>query len=126
VAAAVLAASILPLSTTYSVCEALGFESGLDDPFREARVFYLGYGAVVVVAAGVVLVPAIPLVPVLYLTQVLNAVLLLPIMAFLWLMGRDPGVMGPHTSGRTATVAQAAAVLLVGGCVVALLVAGLG
>jgi len=62
--AELLAASILPLSTAYSVSEVLGQESALDDSFAEAPVFYLTYSVVVVLGAGVVLVPGAPLVPI--------------------------------------------------------------
>ena len=122
VAAAVLAASILPLSTAYSVCEALGYESALDDRFSQARTFYLSYGAVVAGAAAIVLIPGVSLLPVLYLSQALNAVLLLPLMAFLLLIGRDRELMGEHVSGRRASVAQAVALVLVSACVAALAV----
>ena len=78
--AALLAASILPLSTAYSVCEAVGAEAALDDSWRDARLFYVTYGAVVGVAAAIVLIPGAPLIPILFLSQALNAVLLLPLL----------------------------------------------
>ena len=65
-AAALLAASILPLSTAYSVSETLGYEAALDDPIREAPLFYGSYVLVVAVGAGVVLVPGAPLIELLY------------------------------------------------------------
>ena len=120
VAAAALAASILPLSTAYSVCEALGFEGALDDRYRDARAFYNSYGLVVVVSAAIVLIPSVPLVPVLYLSQVLNAVLLLPLMAFLLVLGRDRSVMGEHHTRRPGVTAQAVSLALVAACTVAL------
>ena len=49
--AALLAASVLPLSTAYSVCEAVGAEAALDDAWRDARLFYVSFGAVIGVAA---------------------------------------------------------------------------
>ncbi|HET8758632.1 MAG TPA: divalent metal cation transporter [Solirubrobacteraceae bacterium] len=105
--AALLAASILPLSTAYSVGEALGFEAGLDDSFREARTFYCTYGAIVVIAVAVVLIPGAPLVPILFLTQALNAVLLPPLLVLVARMARDEQLMGHHRSGRLAAVAYA-------------------
>jgi hypothetical protein len=56
------AASILPISTAYAVCEGLGFESGLDKKFHEAPVFYWLYTLLIVFGAGVLLVPRLPLV----------------------------------------------------------------
>lgn len=100
VGSAVLAASILPLSTAYSVTEALGTEGALDDAPRRAPVFYATYAAVVVVAAGLVLIPGAPLVPILYLTQALNAVLLVPILVLSIGIARDRHLMGEHAVSR--------------------------
>jgi Mn2+/Fe2+ NRAMP family transporter len=120
--AALLAASILPLSTAYSVGEALGFEAGLDDSFGEARTFYCTYGAIVVIAAAVVLIPGAPLVPILFLTQALNAVLLPPLLILMARMARDPELMGRQRSGRVAAVAYAVTIAVVVACVAALAV----
>ena len=120
-AAALLAASILPLSTAYSISETLGYESALDDPIREAPLFYGSYALIVGLGAGIVLIPGAPLIPLLFLTQALNAVLLLPLMVFMYLIARDPRTMGALTNRRWASVAQLAVLVLV-----ALCVAGLG
>jgi Mn2+/Fe2+ NRAMP family transporter len=120
--AALLAASILPLSTAYSVGEALGFEAGLDDSFGEARTFYCTYGAIVLVAAAVVLIPGAPVVPILFLTQALNAVLLPPLLILMARMARDPELMGRQRSGRAAAVAYAVTIAVVVICVGALAV----
>jgi Mn2+/Fe2+ NRAMP family transporter len=119
-AAALLAASILPLSTAYSVSETFGYESALDDPVREAPLFYGSYALIVVVAAGVVLVPGAPLIELLYLTQALNAILLLPLMGFMYVIARDESTMGALANSRRASVAQLAVLILVLGCVAAL------
>jgi Mn2+/Fe2+ NRAMP family transporter len=111
--AALLAASILPLSTAYSVSEAFGREAALDDSVRDAPLFYGTYAVIVVAAIAVVLVPEAPLVPILYLTQALNAVLLLPLITLMLGIARDPDVMGEHTSGRGGTTAAIATIALV-------------
>ncbi|MGZ8702984.1 MAG: NRAMP family divalent metal transporter [Gaiellaceae bacterium] len=118
--ASLLAASILPLSTAYSVAEALGSEAALDDPLPDARLFYGTYGAVVAVAAAVVLLPDAPLVPILFLSQALNAVLLLPLMWFMVRIVRDREVMGDDASGRLHTCLCFAATALVAVSVAAL------
>jgi NRAMP (natural resistance-associated macrophage protein)-like metal ion transporter len=112
--AALLAASILPLSTAYSVSEAFGREAALDDRVRDAPLFYRTYAAVVLAAVAVVLVPEAPLVPILYLTQALNAVLLLPLITLMLGIARDSDLMGEHTSGRAGTAAAIATIALVG------------
>lgn len=104
--AAVLAAAIVPMSTAYSVAEGLGRPAGLDLGARDAPVFYAAYGAAMVVAAGLVLVPGVPLVPVLVLSQALNAVLLLAVLPFLRALAADRGVMGEQAlspAGRLGT-----------------------
>jgi Mn2+/Fe2+ NRAMP family transporter len=111
--AALLAASILPLSTAYSVSEAFGREAALDDSVRDAPLFYGTYAVIVVAAIAVVLVPEAPLVPILYLTQALNAVLLLPLITLMLGIARDPDVMGEHTSGRGGTAAAITTIALV-------------
>ena len=119
-AAALLAASILPLSTAYSISETLGYESSLDDPIREAPLFYGSYALIVALGAGIVLIPGAPLIPLLFLTQALNAVLLLPLMVFMYLIARDPRTMGALVNGHGANVAQFAVLVLVALCVAGL------
>jgi NRAMP (natural resistance-associated macrophage protein)-like metal ion transporter len=98
--AGLLAAAILPLSTAYSVSEAVGVPAALDRRFREASVFYGVYGFVVVAGAGMVLIPGAPLVPILYLTQALNAILLIPLLVLIIGLSTSRHVMGDHAIGR--------------------------
>jgi Mn2+/Fe2+ NRAMP family transporter len=104
VGAALLAAAIVPLSTAYSVGEAFGAPADVDDSFSEAPLFYGSYGALMAVAAGVVLIPGAPLVPILFLSQALNAVLLLVLLPIMRRLARDPAVMGSHVLGRAGTL----------------------
>jgi Mn2+/Fe2+ NRAMP family transporter len=103
--ASLLAASILPLSTAYSISEALGDESALDDPFAEAPVFYRSYGVVVCISAAIVVIPGAPLVSILFLSQALNAVLLLPLLVLIARIAGDSAIMGRYANGRTETIA---------------------
>jgi NRAMP (natural resistance-associated macrophage protein)-like metal ion transporter len=100
VGAALLAAAIVPLSTAYSVSEAFGRECKLDDTFADAPFFYIAFFATLVVGAGVVVIPGVPLVPVLFITQVVNAVLLLPLLVALRSLGRDGAVLGELRNRR--------------------------
>jgi NRAMP (natural resistance-associated macrophage protein)-like metal ion transporter len=118
--ASILAASILPLATAYSVSEVFGQEAKLDDPIREAPVFYGTFAVVIVTASALVLVPGAPLVPILYLSQALNAILLLPILAFIVGITRDQALMGEHASGRIGTGLAVVAIVLLALCVGAL------
>jgi Mn2+/Fe2+ NRAMP family transporter len=122
IGAAVLAAAILPLSTAYSVCEFTGHEGALDDGFRGAPVFYSTFVLVTAAAAAFVLLPRVPLVPVLVLTQVLNAVLLLPLLVLIHRLSRDPEVMGGRATSRRGATVQLVVIALIALCVAALLV----
>jgi NRAMP (natural resistance-associated macrophage protein)-like metal ion transporter len=84
--ASIFAACILPLSTAYSVCEGLGFESGVNKRLREAPAFYFLYTLLIVVGAGVILIPGFPLVRMILLSQVLNGVLLPFVLIFMVLL----------------------------------------
>lgn len=98
--AALVAAAIVPLSTAYSVSEALGRRADLDDSFGEAPHFYLSFGLVVLVAAAIVLIPGVPLIALLFLTQALNAVLLLVVLPFVRSLGANAELMGAHALSR--------------------------
>src|SRR5436189_486269 len=98
--ASLFAASILPISTAYAVCEGLGLESGLDKRFEEAPAFYWLYTALIVFGAGVVLVPHFPLFRVMVLSQVANGVLLPFVLVFVLLLINDAELMGKHINSR--------------------------
>ena len=113
--ASLFAASILPLSTAYTVCEGLGLESGVDKGFKEAPFFYWFYTSLIVLGAGVVLIPSFPLVKVVILSQVLNGVLLPVIMIFMLKLINKHELMGKHTNSRWFNaVAWATAVIVTG------------
>lgn len=98
--ASLFAASILPLSTSYTVCEGLGFESGLDKKFSEAPVFYWLYTILIVAGAGVILLPGFPLLKVTVLSQVLNGILLPFVLLFMLLLVNKRELMGRHVNTR--------------------------
>ncbi|MGW4098286.1 NRAMP family divalent metal transporter [Mycobacterium sp. NPDC004974] len=120
IGAALLAASVLPLSTAYSVCEYSGFEAALDDGYRQARTFYLTFALVTAVGALVVVIPGIPLVTILVATQVLNAVLLIPLLCVMIAIGRDENLMEEMTLRRGSVIAYSVVTAVVISCVVAL------
>ena len=102
--ASLFAASILPLSTAYTACEALGFESGLNKKFREAPVFYWLYTALIIVGAVIILIPHAPLVKLAVLSQVLNGILLPFVLVFMLLLVKKPELMGRLTNSRAYDV----------------------
>ncbi len=108
--ASLLAATILPLSTAYSVCEGLGFESGVNQRFKEAPVFYWLYTLLIVVGAGLVLLPAFPLVRMILLSQVLNGVLLPIILILILILANRRDLMGKWVNSRIYNVTAYATV----------------
>jgi len=102
--ASLFAASILPISTSYAVCEGLGFESGLDKKFHEAPVFYWLYTLLIVTGAGVLLIPRFPLVHVMVLSQVVNGVVLPFVLIFMLMLVNDRELMGDHVNSRAFNI----------------------
>ncbi|MHB1021112.1 MAG: Nramp family divalent metal transporter [Acidobacteriaceae bacterium] len=96
--ASLFAASILPLSTAYTVCEGLGFESGLDKGFKDAPFFYWFYTLLLAAGAAVVLIPNFPLIKIAILSQVLNGVLLPVVMIFMLKLINKHELMGKYTN----------------------------
>jgi len=97
--ASLFAASILPLSTAYTICEAFGWESSLNRKFLEAPQFYGLYSIMIILGAGIILLPNVPLIPIMYYTQVVNGLLLPVILIFILLLVNDRKIMGEHTNG---------------------------
>jgi NRAMP (natural resistance-associated macrophage protein)-like metal ion transporter len=118
--AALLAAAVVPLSTAYSVAEAQGKPADINDSFEQAPLFYLSYGAVVLLAGGLVLIPGAPLIPILFLSQALNAVLLLVMLPVLRRLAADRELMGDEVIGTRGRVVTGAALALIAASVVAL------
>ena len=103
-AVSVLAAGVLPLATAYVVCEAFGFESGLDRSFHEAPVFNGLITFLMFVPAAVAVIPGLPLVRVILVAQMLNGILLPVILLFTLSMVNNPRVMGRHVNGPVRNV----------------------
>ncbi|MGC1370767.1 MAG: Nramp family divalent metal transporter [Candidatus Sulfotelmatobacter sp.] len=98
--ASLFAASILPLSTAYTVCEGMGFESGVDQKFSEAPVFYWLYTLLIVAGAAVLLIPGLPLIKIAVLSQVVNGIVLPFVLIFMLLLINKKEIMGEYVNGR--------------------------
>jgi Mn2+/Fe2+ NRAMP family transporter len=96
--ASLFAASILPLSTAHVICEGLGFEAGLDNKFKEAPAFYSLYTALIVVGAGIVLIPRAPLWKILIYSQVGNGIWLPVVLIFILILINRRDLMGDHVN----------------------------
>ena len=120
IGAALLAAAVVPLSTAYSVAETAGRPADVNDTFSEAPLFYASYGAVVLIAAVLVLIPGAPLIQILFLSQALNAVLLLVMLPFMRRLATDRELMGDEALGTTGRVVTGVALGLIAASVLAL------
>jgi Mn2+/Fe2+ NRAMP family transporter len=98
--ASLFAACILPLSSAYTVCHALGFEAGLNRRFKNARIFYGLYTSLLVVGGLITLIPQFPLVRVAILSQVLNGILLPFVLVFMLLLANNSKLMGEYKISR--------------------------
>jgi Mn2+/Fe2+ NRAMP family transporter len=102
--ASVLAATVMPLTTSYAVCESFGWESGVSRKFSEAPAFMGLYTALILIGAVVVLVPGVPLIGVILVSQNLNGILLPIILVFMLRLVNNPRIMGSHTNPRWLNV----------------------
>ncbi|MFN7923030.1 MAG: divalent metal cation transporter [Bryobacteraceae bacterium] len=118
--ASFFAACILPLSTAYTVCEGLGFESGVNRRFREAPIFYWLFTGLIVIGAGVILIPGFPLVRMILLSQVINGALLPLVLIFMILLVNKQRVMKEWVNSAWYNVVAWAAVVLMIGLTLAL------
>ncbi len=118
--ASLFAACILPLSTSYSVCEGLGFESGVNKKFREAPIFYWLFTLLIVVGAGLVLIPNFPLVKMILLSQVINGILLPLILIFMLLLVNKAKLMHEWVNSHFYNVVAWIAVAVMIGLTMAL------
>jgi len=98
--ASMLAAFVLPLSTAYAVCEAFGFEHGISKSHKEAPVFFTLYTVLIVLGAAIVLWPNLSLYHVMLTTQVVNGVLLPPILIFMVLIASKKSIMGEYANTK--------------------------
>jgi len=102
--ASLLAATIMPLSTSYAICEAFGWESGISKDFREAPVFMGLFTLLLVLGAIVVLSPSVPLIPLILVSQNVNGLLLPIVLVFILRLAGDRGLMGDQANGRVSQI----------------------
>ena len=111
--ASVLAATIMPISTAYVICEAFGWESGVGKRLRDAPIFFGIYTFVLALGALIVLLPGIDPIPVIVASQNLQGLLLPVVLVFMVLLVNDERLMGKHRNGRKGNVLAWTAVGLV-------------
>jgi len=111
--AALFAAFILPLSTAFYVCEAFGWESGVNKKYSDAKQFYILIISLVIIGAGIILFPFFDLIKLMIVAQVINGVLLPFILIFILLIINDKNIMGEHVNHWIYNIITWAGCLLV-------------
>ncbi|HEX3630458.1 MAG TPA: Nramp family divalent metal transporter [Candidatus Dormibacteraeota bacterium] len=102
--ASLMAASVLPLSTTYAITEAFGWERGIDKSFREAPAFITIYTSMILLGAAIAIVPGAPLALITNLPNIVNGVMLPLLLPILILLANDKRIMGRYANGRRLNV----------------------
>lgn len=113
--ASVFSATILPVATAFYVCEAFGFEAGIDKKWREAPQFYWLYTAIILIAVIIILIPAAPLILISLWSQVINGLLLPVVLLCMMLLVNNKEIMGRHTNKSVNNIiGWATVVILIG------------
>ncbi len=102
--ASLLAVSVLPLSTTYALCEAFGFERGLNRSVKDAPTFYTLFSAITLLSMALVLFPNVPLFQIMVLSQSLNAILLPVLLILVLILANDNAIMGKWVNSRVVNI----------------------
>lgn len=102
--ASLFGAAIVPISTSYVITEAFGMESGLNYKFKQAPEFYGLFAISLILGGLLVLTPFLPLITILVVSQAINAVLLIPIFIFLYLLSNDKKILGEYANNKIMNI----------------------
>ncbi len=123
--ASLFTASILPLATSYYICEGMGWEAGIDRSFKEAPWFISIYTVLILIGAGVVLIPHAPLLGIMFWSQVVNGILLPFILIFMLILINEKRIMGRWVNGPVYNAISWVSVAIMIGLTAALVVTSL-
>ncbi len=98
--ASILGAIIVPLATAYYICEAMGWEAGINKTFKEAPQFMGIYTALIISSSLLVLIPGVPLILMMILSSLLNGILLPFVLVFALFLVNNKRIMGEYTNSR--------------------------
>ncbi|MDD5307993.1 MAG: Nramp family divalent metal transporter [Deltaproteobacteria bacterium] len=123
--ASIFSATILPVATAFYVCEAFGFEAGIDKRWKEAPQFYALFTAIIFIGAFIILLPGAPLIAITLWSQVANGILLPVVLVCMILIVNNKEVMGGHVNGRANNAVGWTTVVLLAGLSATLLVSSI-
>jgi len=109
--ASIFSATILPLATAFYVCEAFGFEAGIDKQWNDAKEFYILYTGILIIGAVIILFPNAPLIQISLWSQVLNGMLLPVVLICMILLVNNKKIMGEHVNKPINNIIGWAAVI---------------
>jgi Mn2+/Fe2+ NRAMP family transporter len=113
--ASIFSATILPLATAFYVCEAFGFEAGIDKKWKEAPEFFILYTGIMLLGAVIILIPNAPLIPITLWSQIINGILLPVVLVCMILLVNNKKIMGEHVNKPiTNIIGWSTVVILVG------------
>lgn len=102
--ASVLAAAVIPLSTSYAICEAFGWESGVNNKYKEAPAFFGIYTTVIVVSSLLILIPGMSLIKIIIVTQQIAGILSPIILIFMTILVNDKRIMGKYINSKIQNI----------------------
>jgi NRAMP (natural resistance-associated macrophage protein)-like metal ion transporter len=113
--ASIFSATILPIATAFYVCEAFGFEAGIDKKWKEAPQFYWLYTGIIVIGTLIILIPKAPLIVITLWSQILNGLLLPVVLICMILLVNNKKIMGKHINKPAQNIiGWSSVVILVG------------
>lgn len=120
--ASIFSATILPLATAFYVCEAFGFEAGIDKKWDDAKEFYTLYTSIIIIAAFIILLPNAPLIKITLWSQILNGILLPVVLLCMIVLVNNKKIMGEHINKPVTNIIGWAAVAILIGLSLTLLI----
>jgi NRAMP (natural resistance-associated macrophage protein)-like metal ion transporter len=111
--ASVLAAAIIPLSTSYAICEAFGWESGVDNEYKEAPAFFGIYTTIIAVSSILILIPGLSLMKIIITTQQLAGILSPITLIFMTILVNDKRIMGKYCNSKVQNIVSIATVAFI-------------
>lgn len=120
--ASIFSATILPLATAFYVCEAFGFEAGIDKKWDDAKEFYILYTSILIIAAFIILLPNAPLIKITLWSQILNGILLPVVLLCMIILVNNKKIMGEHINKPVTNIIGWLAVAILIGLSLTLLI----
>jgi Mn2+/Fe2+ NRAMP family transporter len=120
--ASIFSATILPLATSFYICEAFGFEAGIDKKWDEAKEFYTLYTGIITISALIILIPNVPLIPISLWSQVINGFMLPIVLICMILLVNSKRIMGDYINKPLNNIIGLTAIIIMVALSVTLLI----